>query len=533
VVFSGEGAALGQLIGVASAWADKSPVIAIEIGALPGSSDSPVFDRERVCLGEAFDPVTRWSARATDWKSIPGLVRRAVVESVSARCGPTLVTIPPELIEREGELTDEDFAELTAPTRTPVSAAPPEGDPALVRAACELLARSKRPLILAGGGVVKSGAAQVVNELAKKLHAPIASTMGGTGAASPDNPCYLGPASYLAGETFHHAVKKADVVLALGCCFSGLDGLGLPPVWSSSIKFIQVNVDYEDISLNPPAEVAIVADADAVARSMLELAESTPPPEDRVRWLSTLRRMQEERTERIRRDAERGAEFIHPAAVAMAIHEELGDTEVMVVLDGGNTCLWAGMLVPPPEPRRGFFPFGMGTLGLGIPVAIGVRAAAPDRPVLLVTGDGAFLYHVQELETVKRLGVPLVTVIFNDSAWNMIRAGQAMTGEVYGTDLPGQDYVKVAESYGIKGSRVTRIEDFKPALREAVDSGEPALIDVIVDPDVLPDAIISFARVEFDGATMPPGKLIEALKKGSFKFDACGRDLIRYIIRTM
>jgi hypothetical protein len=115
----------------------------------------------------------------------------------------------------------------------------------------------------------------------------------------------------------------------------------------------------------------------------------------------------------------------------------------------------------------------------------------------------------------------------------MIRAGQAMTGPVYGTDLPGQDYAQVAKSFGIEGRRVTKKEDIGPAFEQAFNSGKAALIEVVTDPDSIPDSLISFARCEFDGASMPPGKLISALWRGKFNLDVRGRNLIKFIRKTM
>jgi acetolactate synthase-1/2/3 large subunit len=532
-VTAGGGHLLNQVIGVASAWADKSPVISIGVCRETSKSASPIFDREAWDQAEAFSAVTRWTATIREWAEIPHVVRRGLREAMSGRMGPVHIEAPVEILEREESPGEELALDMRRASYHSQAEAPPMGEPDKVRAAADLLVNAKRPLIFAGGGVVKSGAAREINLLAQKLMIPITSTMGGMGAAFPDNPAYMGPASYLSGEAFHAAIRQADVVLAMGCCFSGLDGLGIPPLWSEKIKFIQVNVDPEDIAINPPAEIAIIGDARQVALQMLELVNTDSDGARRKPWLEKLQRLNREHIDRIMDEAHRPWEMIHPALVPTIINDIAGDSDAAVVLDGGNTCLWTGMLIPVPGPRRGFFPTGMGTLGLSIPVAIGIKAAAGDKPVIIVSGDGAFLYNVQELETIVKYDLPIVMVVVNDSAWNMIRAGQAMTGPVYGTDLPGQDYAEVAKSFGIEGRRVTNKEDIGPAFEQAFNSGKAALIDVVTDPDSIPDSIISFARAEFDGTSMPPGKLIRALWRGKFNLDVRGRNLIKFIRKTM
>jgi len=533
-ITAGGGHLLNQAPGVTSAWADKSPVISIGVCGDQSESVSPIFDRENWNQAMTFASVSRWSATISQWRLIPEMVRRAIQEAMSGRGGPAHIEIPRGLLKHKEEISDDAIKRICrAGSLFAQKQSPPRGDPAKVRAAFDLLRNAKKPLIIAGGGVIKADAVSEINELAEKLGIPITSTMGGMGAALPENPAYLGAASYLSGEAFHSAIKQADVVLAVGCCFSGLDGFGLPPLWSPKIKFIQVNVDAEDIAINPPAEIAIVGDAKRIMSQMLELAAKSPARTGVSDWLGTLKRRNQQHLDRIADEANRPWKLIHPGIIPPILNDIAGKSDPIVVLDGGNTALWAGMLIPVPGPRRGFFPVGMGTLGLGIPVSIGVKAAAGDKPVMIVTGDGAFLYNIQELETMRKYNMPIVSVVLNDSAWNMIRAGQAMAGEVFGTDLPSQDYAAVARSFGLEGKRVTRKEDIGPVFREMFNSGKPGVMDIVTDPDSIPDSLISFARVEFDGASMPPSKLLGALRKKSLKdLDIRLLNLVKFIAKT-
>lgn len=529
----GGGHLMNQAVGLASAWADKSPVILLGVEDGPDPPPSPIFDRERADLPSCFDAITRRRLGIERPADIPATIFRAAAEAVSSHGGPVVVTVRRSLLTEPAGLgaVGEKWIETG---RLPGQIeGPPEPDPGLARAAADLLARAKKPLIVAGGGAIRSGADRVIDELARSMVIPVVTTMGGMGAADPDSPMYVGPSSYLSGEAYHTAIKEADVVLSVGCCFSGLDGFGLPPLWSPSIKHIQINIDPVDIGLNPPAEIAIVADGMKTVRAIRD-AEAVPANKPARRdWVMKLRDLNRAHLERVRDEAGRPWKLIHPASVMFALQEVAGDSEARVVLDGGNTALWAGMLVPVPGPRRGFFPMGMGTLGLGLPGAIGVKLACPDKPVFIVTGDGAFLYNIQELETMARHKLPIVIVIVNDSAWNMIRAGQAMAGKVHGTDLPSQNYAEVARAHGFKGARIADKEDIGPAFKEAVDSGEPWVLDVVTDPDSLPDSLVSFARVEFAGASMPPSRLPRALREGNLSLDIRGLNLARFIKKTV
>jgi acetolactate synthase-1/2/3 large subunit len=155
-----------------------------------------------------------------------------------------------------------------------------------------------------------------------------------------------------------------------------------------------------------------------------------------------------------------------------------GDNTYRVVLDGGNTCLWVGMLMDAPGPGRCFFPTGMGTLGSGLPMAIGIKKAVGDARVILISGDGSFLYNMQEFETLRKYNIQILVVVFNDSAWNMIRTAQlSLIGHIQGTDIPYTDYARAAQSYGCFGAKVAKKDDIDKAVRAAMESHFPAVVD--------------------------------------------------------
>jgi len=186
-------------------------------------------------------------------------------------------------------------------------------------------------------------------------------------------------------------------------------------------------------------------------------------------------------------------------------------------------------------PRRVFFPTGMATLGVGIPMALGLKAAAPDKPVMLLTGDGSLMYTIQELELIKRYNLPITIVVNNDSAWNMIRAGEVMVNRPVSTELPEQSYADVAAAFGITVKRVTRQEEIPTMIRDAIQADHPVLIDIPTDKDLYPDALASFIRVEFMGSLFPlPLKKTRRLYQNQLKlFSRNSWNMIRFLMKTL
>ena len=525
---------LKLITGIASAWADKTPLVIIFISSLGQGLGVKKFDSRQVELTQVFKPITRFQARVKQVEDIPELLIQSFREAVSLRGGPVIIEVLESLLDKEIELSEKELEQFKLRLENSVQAVRTGGELERVQKAVEMLVGARKPLIFSGGGVVRSGAVLELNQLAKRLHIPLISSMGGMGSVLPENPFYIGPPSYLSGEAFHTAIKEADVVLAVGCVFSGLDGFGLQPLWSKDILFIQVNIDPEHIAYNPPCELAILGDAKLIISQMLEQVGSYSPPEERKQWSERLKKLNQAHRERVINEANRSWKKIHPAKLVMEVDKIIKSREEFyIVLDGGNTCLWVGMLEDVPGPRRAFFPTGMGTLGSGLPMAIGVKKAVPEGKVILVSGDGSFLYNAQEFETLRKYQIPVLVIIFNDSAWNMIRAGQvSFVGAIYGTDLPSANYGEVAKSYGCFGAKITELKEIEPVLKQALASGLPAVVDVELDPGCVPDSLISFAMVEFEGANLSLAGGFRSILSGKQKLDIRLLNQAKYMIKN-
>lgn len=495
--------AANALTGVGTAWGDKVPVMVVTACPDPGAAGKLPGRTQ----GRFFSAFCKWSASVARAEDIPRAVGQAFREAMGGCHGPVHVDVPVGLLGAELEMGEEELEGLLSrhiDTRpSPVI----EGDPVLVEKGLRILLASERPLVFSGAGVVHARAWGDMDALVRALEVPASTSMAGEGTVLGDNPFYIGGPSYVGGEAFHRAIKRADCVLAVGTTLGGLEGFGRPPFWNPDIRFIQVDIDPINMCLNIPVEVSILGDAGAVVRQMLELVESgqaKPNPAHRP-WLEHLLAVGRRWRARVEGEANASWPVIHPGYLARTIREA-ADPDTFFAIDGGNTALWAGMFCMTHRPHSAVFPAGMGTLGCGIPLAIGIKAAHPERPLVLIQGDGSFLYNVQELDTARRLGMDFVVVIFNDGCWNMIKGCQDLFfgGRYVGAMLGDIDYAAIARGFGCYSRRVEKAEEIAPAFREARESGLPAVLDVLVDHDTFPEPLLSFALGEFEGVRFNP-----------------------------
>ncbi len=495
------GRALSQVSAVTNAWADKIPLLSISVCENSPPDPNKGVQRRRFDQSKVFHEITRWRARADTVEDIPLLIAKGLAESGRAKNGPVHIDIPARLLKEvsSGGVSISPEAVLpavTGPQRVP-------GDADLVKKAVSLLFESKRPLCFVGAGAVRSGAMSLLADFLRETGIPVTHSMAGMGAIDSDHECYIGGPSYAAGETFHNAIRKADCVLALGTAFGGLEGFGLPPLWSRRIKFIHVDIDPLQIGLNVSPEVPLRADVKTVLgqiKTEMEKRDALSLPEWKP-WLESLLEMKKKRYKRLLDEAYADWDMIHQGRVAHELGQKVAEDDLLMVIDGGNTALYAAMYAPRINPLQSFFPFGMAALGAGVPAAVGMQAAEPDRRVMVCTGDGSMLYNIQELETIADRGLPVIIAVNNDGAWNMIRCAQTTmyACNYVGTEIPEIDYAGIARGFGFYAERVERAEDITPAYERARDCGGPALLDVITDKTNFPDSLISFAMVEFGG----------------------------------
>ena len=498
VVISGIGPGAANMVsGIVTAHAEGSPLIAI---SSQRRRNIIYPDRgggfQNVDLLGLYSPVTKWSASVRQWRRLPELIRRAYREATTGRPGPVYLEIPEDVMRGTGDLAK---AEVWPPSGYR-SGKPTAGDPALLSQAADLLAGAERPLLHAGAGVSWAGAWNEFLALADHLAAGMTTSLSARGVVPEDHPRYF---HALNREALEAARTEADVVLVVGGRLGELDGWGRPPSWGDPAvqRTIHVDLDPASIGLNRPVDVGILGDAQAVLAELLTAVKERTAPKEEHEGFSRYRALTQGWQDQLAGELLAGEGQITPGWMVQTVRDFF-PREAITVMDGGNTSLWSASYNPILAPRSYLFTAKFGHLGTGLPYAIGAKLAAPDRPVYLISGDGAIGFNIQELETARRYGAAITVVVSCDRGWGMERSSQmfAQLDGLVECDLyPETRYDQIAEAMGCHGELVEGTDDLHPALERATASGLPALIQVMVDPmsNLAPPGILVFTSMVY------------------------------------
>ena len=498
VVIGGIGPGAANLLsGVITAYAEGSPLIVFS-----GQRRRNIIYPDRggsfqnVPLLDLYRPVTRWSAGVRDWRRLPELIRRAFREALSGRPGPVYLEIPEDVMRGLG---DADSVDLWPPEQYRPGR-PGAGDPQAVAQAAEMLAAAERPLLHAGSGVSWAGAWDEFLALADHLAAALTTSLGARGVVPEDHPRYFHP---LNRDALEAARSEADVVLVVGGRLGELDNWGRAPSWSDppAQKVIQVDVDPTAIGLNRPVDLGIVGDGRAVLAALLDAVRARTGPKTEHEGWPKYRALTQEWREQVEVSLNAPEGQINPGRMVQIVRDFF-PREAVTVMDGGNTSLWAASFNPILAPRSYLYTAKFGHLGTGLPYAIGAKLAAPERPVYLISGDGAIGFNIQELETARRYGANIVVVVSCDRGWGMERSSQlfAQIGDLVECDLHAETrYDRVAEAFGCHGELVESLDQLQPALERAAAANKPALIQVMVDPmnNLAPPGLLTFSSMVY------------------------------------
>ncbi len=367
-----------------------------------------------------------------------------------------------------------------------------------------MLVGAERPLIHAGGGVLRSGAWGEVRALAEHLSAPVTTSQGACGVLPEDHPLCLIAGGYGALG----AQATADVVLLVGGRLGDVDFWGRPPYWGEPgvQRLIQIDIEPENVALNRPVDLALVGDARGTLAALIGAVERLTPPKPQRPELAEYHATQEAWLAQFEAQAASERAPIHPLRLIRDVRAFF-PREAITIVDGGNINVWAHYLNRVYEPRTFLWAADSGHLGTGLPYAIGAKLACPERPVYAICGDGAFGLNLQELETAARLQLPLVVVVANDRQWGMIKGTQlaAYDAAYIGVDFCDVRYDLVAQAMGCHGERVERPQEIRPALERAVASGRPAVLDVVIDAqaNLAPPDLENLDAVWMEGCDLP------------------------------
>jgi len=476
-----------MLAGVVSAHGEGHPIVAIAT-----TRNRLKADPNRGGAWQAADtenmarPITKHAVTVRQWERLPEMVRAAFRAAMTGRPGPVYLSIPDDVLSAEIDATDLPPIYPAARYRVTNMGA---GDPASIEQAAALLAKAERPFLHAGKGVLWADAAKELLAVGEYLAAGMSSSLGARGVIPENHPHCFHPFD-LNGVGL--ARNRADVVIVVGARLGEYDGWGMPPVWGdpSKQKTIHMDVDPMSIGLNRPVDLPIVADAKAGLAALLEALRTKTQPRQDMAGLAECREQSAKTMEQgFAYLGKEGKTGVNPGQMVLTVRQCF-PPETITVLDGGNTTLLAVAYHPILSSHSFLYSVKMGYLGTGLPFAIGAKVAAPERPVCLITGDGALGFNLMELETAVRENLSIVVVTAVDNAWGMEKT--AFTAQGYGPEdwanrgieMAPVRYDGVAEMLGCHGERVDNIEQLAPALQRATTCGKPALVHVQVDREL-------------------------------------------------
>jgi len=463
---SGPGAT-NLVTGIANACLDSSPIVAIT-----GQVARPFIGKDafqEIDITGITLPITKHNYLALDAGSLARIVKEAFYLARTGRPGPVLIDLPRDVQQEQAEFHYPN--QLDLPGYKPTL----QGHPAQIKKAVKLINEAHKPLIIAGRGVIISGAHNELKELAERAQIPVITTLLGISCFPESHVLSYGMLGMHGMAYANMAVNEADVLIAIGMRFDDR-ATAKVSAFAPHAHIIHIDIDPAEIGKNVRVDVPIVGDVKAVLHALNKLIVSTPHTD----WVEQLDGLRREHPSIEIRDTD----GLLPQFVIRQIYE-VTKGEAIIVTGVGQNQMWAAQHYWYNRPNSLISSGGLGTMGFGLPAAMGAKVGCPGDTVWLIDGDGSFQMTIQELATIVQDNIPVKIAILHNSYLGMVRQWQEMFyGKRYvATPLSGPDYVKIAEAYGLPGVRVTSKAEVVPAIQQAMDEPGPFLIDFIVEPE--------------------------------------------------
>ena len=482
--------ALNLAAGLRDAYLAHSPVIAMTGGRDPKTKFRKVY--QEIDDVPAFEPVTKMNVTVDDASRIPDMIRQAFRTAVSGAPGPVHL----QFRGNEGQV-DAEEAEIEALVEPQFARVPPfrpEPEAAHVRAALDILQKAERPVIVAGGGVRASSAQRELVALADALQIPVVTSLNGKDAIPGTHALSAGVVGSYSRESANRTVQAADLV-----CFIGTETGGMTTHFWAVPKIgtpaVQIDIEAEALGRNYPLQASVLGDAKTVINKMLGQIDKQSAAK-RAKWIEEVKKLRADWYAKYKPQLESDALPINPARICHELTQHAPD-DAIVIVDTGHAGMWMGGLYDLRTANQSYMR-SAGHLGWAFCAGIGAKAACPDRPVVVFTGDAGFWYHIGEVETAVRWKLNSVTVVNNNSGGNQSKRG---FDRAYGGQQTEQarelwtynhtNFAKLAEDMGALGIRVEKPADFAPALKQALAANRPAVIDVVTDIDALAPVAVS------------------------------------------
>jgi len=478
---AGPGAA-NLLAGLMCAEAEGSPVVAITTTRRSEISDSYVHQGGMQVSRhlDIFKPAVKWNGKVDHWSRIPDMVRHAFRVAASGRPGPVHILIPENIL---GERNDEESVQIWKPEKYRV-VDPATYDPGAIERAAELLTQADLVNIHCGNGAERAGAGDEVRMLAEYLGCAVTNTVRARGIVSDEHPLCFHPTCL----SRIMANSQADVVVAVGTRLGELNMWGRPPMWGEpqTQQLIQIDTEPTNIGLNRPVDVPLVGDAAVILQKLLIAVKDLTKNREPHPKIAEFRCVQDDWQKELDASVEDMERSPMLTGQILKVCNDIFPPDAIFVMDGGNTTLWNLHYHIPKNQRTVIYSMNYGHLGTGLPYAIGAKLARPDKPVYCVTGDSAFGFNIQELETAVRNKLAVIVIVAVDGAYGMEKTAQrrmfGRQAEWFGHEHAPVRYDQVAIAMGCHGEYVSKGSEIKSALLRSQASGKPAVIHAVVDP---------------------------------------------------
>ena len=460
---SGPGAT-NLVTGIATAYMDSIPIVAITANVAVSLLGKDTF--QEVDIAGITMPITKHNYIVKDVTKLADTIRSAFRIAKEGRPGPVLVDITKDVTANKTEYTKV----IPEPIR-PVTKNMKEED---LEKAVDMIKKSQKPFVFVGGGAIASGASKELREFVHKINAPVTDTLMGKGAFNGEDPLYSGMLGMHGTKASNFGVTKCDLLIAVGARFSDRV-TGNAKRFAYNAKVLQIDVDPAEINKNIRTDASIIGDVKYVLQELNMRLE----PMEHKKWITEVEQLKR-RYPLTYHKGELTGPYI------MEKLNEITKGNAIIVTEVGQHQMWAAQYYKYQTPRSFISSGGLGTMGYGLGAAIGAKMGCKDKTVINIAGDGCFRMNMNEIATATRYNIPVIQIVVNNHVLGMVRQWQTLFyGKRYShTVLEDQvDFVKLAEAMGAKAYRVTKCEEFEPAVREAIELNIPVVIECQIEKD--------------------------------------------------
>jgi acetolactate synthase-1/2/3 large subunit len=462
---SGPGAT-NLVTGIATAYMDSVPLVAITCNVTLPLLGKDSF--QEVDIAGISMPITKHGYIVKDVKDLATTIRKAFRIATTGRPGPVLVDIPKDVT---GAVTEYVAASPSAKRLKGEGRRYSDSD---IDRVIEMIEASKRPFLYVGGGAVISGSSEELKKFVELIDAPVCDTLMGKGAFDGHDPHYTGMIGMHGTKTSNLGVSKCDLLIAMGARFTDRV-IGNPNKFATGAKIIHIDIDPAEINKNIKVHESVIGNLKDVLHDLNEKLV----PQHHDEWMKQIGEMKAKYP--LFYDKDR---LTCPMVIEKL--DQLTKGDAIIVTDVGQHQMWAAQYYTFSKPRTLLTSGGLGTMGYGLGAAIGAKVAFPKRQVINIGGDGCFRMNMNELATASRYNIPIVEIVIDNRVLGMVRQWQTLYyGERYSATVIEDkvDYCKVAEGLGCMAIRITEPSEVEPALKKALSSGVPTVIDVVIEED--------------------------------------------------